>query len=258
MRAILLTFLFTISSNFAHSKIVETPNVGLLLSELHSELVSLEHTVDPLSKQFSCYHIGKSQALATLVNEGIKNNNELDKKDRKLIAFIHNNLEKLNKYCSNKSKKITIDAMGLLLKRRILEAKVIKSETRLQATQSINNLNVLEKHELNMLQKLKDLSLELPTQFGSSFREDIAAEDFKPESCLAIGRVVPIFEIASLIDPSAISDASAQALVILIKSDKNLRFIVDELKSICFDERGFSKYVRDVKNFQSKLQVSEI
>jgi hypothetical protein len=258
MRAFLVTFFCIFTINLAQSKIVEIPTVAILLNELQSELISLEHTVDPLNKQFSCYHIGKSQILASLINDSLKSSTDLEKKERRLLDSIDKKLQNLNKYCSNKSKKITIDAMGLLLKRRILEAKVAKSEARLQEFQLISNFNIVTKHELNILQKLKDLSIELPTQFGSTFREDIAAEDFKPESCLAIGRVVPMFEIAGLIESSVINDAQAKVLVETIKNDKNLRFIIDELKSICFDERGFSKYVRDVKNLQSKLQVSEI
>jgi hypothetical protein len=247
-------FLFCLFSLQTQAKIIEMPNVGALLHELQSELVSMEHTVDPLNKQFSCYHIGKSQTLLALINETSVLRSDLSQKNKKILKNISKKINDFNKYCSNKSSKITLDAMALLFKRRSIEAKVAKLETTLS---DLLTLNIIEKRELNLLQKLKDLSLELPTQFGSTFKEEISPEDFKPESCVAIGRIVPIFEIAGLIDASSLNDNDSKTIVENIKNDPNIRFIVEELKSICFDERGFSKYVRDVKNFQSKMQVSE-
>lgn len=256
MRAIFLTFFILFSMSLASAKILENPNLGTLLTELQLELVSLEHTIDPLNKQYSCYHSGKAQSIADIIHITLQRTSYLSKKEIKNISNIFDRLKSISHYCSNNSKKITIQAMILLLKRRKVENKIKKIEHDLSG---LNELEIVHGHELTIINNLKQLVASLPTQFGSIFSDDIAASQFKPESCLAVGKIVPLFEISLLLKTETMAsvDNETKTLVRMIKTDQNLHFTIEELKSICFDERGFAKYIRDVKNLQQKFQITE-
>jgi hypothetical protein len=239
----LMSTLCLILTLSAQASITELPSLDVLMNELNASIVAIQRTLDPLDKESTCYHIGKSLSIVEYVNHQLKLEQiQLDKRAESNFNNLFKRVQKFKRYCENKLERITLDGAYLLSRSN----RSAKNLTRVQSDNEVNSSEEVFRENISWIKNKFTIKIqELPLNFNLPMDENSEAILFKPTSCLAIGKIVPYYQMIK------VYQQQHNRKVLSVNSQFD--FLMKELKDICFNQRGYSKYVRDVRNLREAL-----
>lgn len=243
---ILFTLIFSILSFSSQAKILSTPTVGVLLDEIESSNVGVKKLMNPRQRHEACYHIGKINSFGQLLIlqlQSIDSDESISKSVLKNANKVINKSKKMNKYCQNISTGLSFGSIMLNSRTNAVEKAIESIREKLTQQQLDSQLDNLANISLDrMLRKIENL----PMDFDLELSESVPFEKFKPESCLNIGQYVPYYEVVG--QYPKLERVEMQQL-----QNDNFKFLMEEIKELCFNERGYYKYFQDVSDLHKIL-----
>ncbi|MGK0367543.1 MAG: hypothetical protein ACI9QD_000680 [Thermoproteota archaeon] len=224
-----------------------------ILVHIRKTTVAARANVNQYNKKQSCYYIGLIQGLVENTSPAIKSelsisaNEKTKRKIEKTFTKMIKASKKLTNYCHSKVKKVT--SSNIVLIRRLIKIK--KSAQKL-----IKIMNELAPPEKTLSLGLKRATVMLnnaatllPLKFDKIIpNSEIETQPnlFKPMACPLIGKYYAHYMILSN-ELNSLSENDESVFLEALELNSN------DLRDMCFNMRGLSKYLRDIKQLKDIL-----
>lgn len=230
---------------FTTRAFAQTQNYFYILDELRKSSSAGEKMLDQMDKKISCYHIGRIQALSSVLNKLlIIDKNAITSKTYKRLKKLDKKVSKLGLFCNNKTQKIGIQTLVTNLRLDGTKRLTRKISEGLDSNELLYALIPIDFED--NLSNLVSSSRALPTQFGVAVVDselEVDANKYKPSSCYIVGQVYTYFELMK-----NNSDG------IQINNMFKVGDLATDLRDFCFNNRGFSQYHRNVNEINDVLK----